>query len=193
MGPFEYLLLFAAVVLGLAVSEIAINFNRLMSAHAKVRWDWLAPLAALVAFLKIVTQWWTWYRAEPVAGSLTFEMYLVVLVEAVLLFLLSACTLPDHVPAEGLSLRDHYDSVRRRFWLLFAVQWALWNGVSFWIALGIEHAHFNPWQLNFLLLPAVLTVLLIAAFVKNRILQTLILAGFVVLYVLQSFGTTLTR
>jgi len=189
MGPFEYLLLFAAVILGLAVSEIAINLNRLMKAGASVRWDHLAPLAALVAFLKIVTQWWTWYRAESIAHALTFEMYLVVLVEAVLLFLLAATALPDRVPAEGLGLKEHYESVRRRFWILFAVQWALWNGVSIWIQLGIEHAHFTPWQLSFLVLP----VLLIAAFVRSRILHTLILVGFAVLYVIQFFGTTLTR
>ena len=122
MRPFEYLLLFAVVILGLAVSELAINLNRLLKAKSLVRWDVLAPLAALVAFLKIVTQWWVWFQAEAVANAMTFEMYLVVLIEAVLLFLLAGVTLPGEVPEQGISLRDSYESIRQRFWLLFAAQ-----------------------------------------------------------------------
>ena len=80
MAPFEYLLLFAAVVLGLAVCELAIGLNRLLAFGGAVKWDWLTPLAALLAFLKIVTQWWNWHGAVALAAGMTFEMYLLVLV-----------------------------------------------------------------------------------------------------------------
>jgi hypothetical protein len=189
MGPFEYLLLFAAVILGLAVSELAVNFNRLMAAGARVRWDWLAPLAALIAFLKIVTQWWVWFQAESIAKSLTFEMYLAVLVEAVLLFLLAAAALPGKVPETGIDLRQSYESSRRRYWLLFAAQWLLWNSVSVWVQLQIVGAHFSLLQPIYLLLPLVLVV----AFVRSRILHTLVLMGLAFLYIWQFFGTTLTQ
>lgn len=190
MSSFEYLLLFAAVILGLAVSELAVNLNRLMAARARVRWDWLAPLAALVAFLKIVTQWWVWFQAESIARQLTFEMYLAVLIEAVLLFLLAAAALPGELPETGIDLRQAYDSNRRRYWLLFAAQWLLWNVVSLWIQLRIEGAH-----LTTLLQPAylILPVVLIAAFVRYRFLHTLVLLGLAFLYVWQFFGTTLAR
>src|SRR5436190_926509 len=115
MGPFEYLLLFAVIILGLAVSDVALSLHRLLGAGPRVRWDWLAPLAALVAFLKIVTQWWTWFRAEPLAGGLTWEMFLGVLAGAVLLFLIAAASLPDEVPGEGrIDLAAHWAGVRRR-------------------------------------------------------------------------------
>jgi hypothetical protein len=55
MGQFEYLLILASVILGLAVSDIAVSLNRLL--EVRVRWDWLAPLAAVLAFLKITAQW----------------------------------------------------------------------------------------------------------------------------------------
>ncbi len=191
MKPFEYLLLFAVVILGLAVSELAINLNRLLKAKSSVRWDVLAPLAALVAFLKIVTQWWVWFQAEAVAKSLTFEMYLLVLTEAVLLFLLAALTLPDKIPEQGISLRDSYESIRQRFWLLFAAQWLLWVLTNWWIQVRIEGAQLVLLQPATLLLLAVLLAIILAFFVRNRIFQMLILLGFVFLYLWQSFGKTL--
>lgn len=188
MGSFEYLLLFAAVILGLAVSELAVNLNRLLSAKARVHWDWLAPLAALVAFLKIVTQWWVWFQGEAIAKGLTFEMYLGVLIEAVLLFLLAAAALPGEIPEKGIDLREAYQAARRRYWLLFALQWMLWNAINVWIQVRIEGAHYSPLQPGYLILPLVLLI----AFVRSRILHTVVLLGFAFLYVWQFYGTTLT-
>lgn len=192
MRPFEYLLLFAVVILGLAVSELAINLNRLLKAKSLVRWDVLAPLAALVAFLKIVTQWWVWFQAEAVANALTFEMYLVVLIEAVLLFLLAGVTLPGEVPEQGISLRDSYESIRQRFWLLFAAQWMLWVLTNWWVQMRIEGAKFVLLQPAMLFLPAILLAVISAFIIRNRIFQMLVLLGFIFLYLWQFFGKTLT-
>jgi hypothetical protein len=95
MGTFEYLLLFAAVILGLAISDLAISLHRLLNAAGRVRWDWLSPMAAALAFVRIVTQWWTWHDAERIAGGLTFGMFLGILISATLLFLMAAVALPD--------------------------------------------------------------------------------------------------
>jgi hypothetical protein len=113
LGPFEYLMMFTAVILGLAVCDLAVSIHRLVAAGARVRWDWLAPLAALVVFLKIVSQWWTFFNAGPLAKGLTFEMFLGVLVASVLLFLLAADALPDEAPEGRIDLRAHYESVQR--------------------------------------------------------------------------------
>jgi len=191
MKPFEYLLLFDVVILGLAVSELALNLNRLLKAKSAVRWDVLAPLAAFVVFLKIVTQWWVLFQAEAVAKALTFEMYLLVLIEAVLLFLLAAVTLPGEVPEQGISLRDSYESIRQRFWLLFGAQWMLWVLTNWWIEVRIEGAHFVLLRPAMLFFPAMILVLSLAFIIRNRIFQMLVLVGFVVLYLWQSFGKTL--
>jgi hypothetical protein len=191
MRPFEYLLLFAVVILGLAVSELAINLNRLLKAKSLVRWDVLASLAALVAFLKIVTQWWVWFQAEAVANALTFEMYLLVLIEAVLLFLLAGVTLPGEVPEQGISLRESYESIRQRFWLLFAAQWMLWVLTNWWVQVRIEGAKFVLLQPAMLFPPAILLVIISAFIIRNRVFQMLVLLGFIFLYLWQFFGKTL--
>jgi len=188
MAPFEYLLLFAAIILGLAVSDVAVSLHRLLSAGGRVRWDWIAPLAALVAFLKIVTQWWTWFGVEQIARALTFEMFLVVVLATVLLFLLAAASLPDEVHEGPVDLRAHWAAVSRRWWSLFALHWVLINGVSIWAQVQIEHARWSVLAWPYLVLPLAISLI----FIRNRWFQTICLAGLVVLYLGQFFGRALS-
>jgi hypothetical protein len=190
MGSFEYLLLFVAVILGLAVSDVAISVHRLLSAGRRVRWDWLAPLAALVAFLKIVTQWWSWFGFERLVRAITWEMFLAVLVGAVLLFLLSAAALPDEAPSETrIDLADHWRAVWRRYWILFLAHWLITNAVSIWAQMQIEGARLSLLQPAYLLGPVILSLV----FIANRWWQTLCFAGLIVLYVGQFLGQSLAR
>lgn len=100
MSPFEYLLLFAAVILGLAISELALASHRLVSASDRVEWDWLSPMAATVIFLKIVTQWWSWYAAQFFPGGLRFEMFIAVVLAACCCF----CCRPRRFPRRGTTM-----------------------------------------------------------------------------------------
>jgi len=189
MGPFEYLLLFAAIILGLATTDLATSLHRLLVAGARVRWDWLAPLAAVVAFLKIVTQWWTWFGVERIARGLTFEMFLGVLIGAVLLFLMAAAALPDETPEGPIDLRAHYAQVSRRYWVLFALHWTWTAMVSIWAQMQIEGARLDLRSPAYLIIPLALSLV----FIRNRWWHTLCLAGLAVLYVGQFFGQPLVR
>jgi putative Mn2+ efflux pump MntP len=184
LGAFEYLLMLAVVVLALAVSDIAISLNRLLDAGARVRWDALAPLAALVAFLKIVTQWWSWYQARPLAKGLTFEMYVAELVGALLLFLLAAAALPSAIEGNTIDLRTYYGDVRRRYWWLFISHWVVATGVATWIQMQVAGVPFSPLQPGYLVLLVAISLTVIA----SRWWHALCLIGFSVLYLAQSFG-----
>jgi hypothetical protein len=188
MAPFEYLLLFASVILGLAACELAIGLNRLLGAWRRVDWDWLAPLAALLVFVKLVTQWWIWHRGVVLASGITFEMYLAVLVDAVLLFMMAAAALPNPAGGEdSIDLRAHYDRVSRRFWILFTIHFVLGTGTGIWMQMQIEHAHFIfVW---WIWLVALLGLSLIV--IRNRTWHTVAMVGLCVLYLVQSWGQTL--
>lgn len=176
--------MFAVVILALAVSDIAVSLNRLLEAGARVKWDPLAPLAALVAFLKIVTQWWSWYQARPLAKALTFEMYLAVLVSTLLLFLLAAAALPSAIEGNTIDLRAYYGDIRRRYWWLFISHWVVATGVVVWIQMQVAGGSFSPMQPGFLVLPAAISLALIA----SRWWHALCLVGFSGLYLAQFFG-----
>ena len=187
MAPFEYLLLFVSVIFGLAVSDLAMSLHRLLGAGPRVRWDALAPLAALVTFLKIVTQWWSWFSDASIARGLTWEMFLGVLAGAVLLFLMAAAALPDEAPADSpIDLAAHWEAVSRRYWILFLAHWLVSNAVTVWAQVSLAHARWTfGW--GYLLGPLILSLILI----RNRWWQGLCLAGFAILYVSQFFGRPL--
>ncbi|HEY3947973.1 hypothetical protein [Phenylobacterium sp.] len=191
MGPFEYLLAFIAVILGLAVSDLAISLHRLLSAGARVRWDALAPLAAIVAFLKILTQWWSWFGTAQIARGLTFEMFLGIVSATVMMFLLAAAALPDETPHGGpIDLAAHFQAVRRRFWLLFAGETVLMTAVDIWAQVAVAHRRFDPLTLASPV--SVLIVLsVILAFVKTRWIQGVALLLLIGLYLANSAGRPL--
>ena len=58
MRPLEYLLLFQCIILGLAVGDLARSLHRLLTAGARVKWDWLAPLAALMILVSAAALLW---------------------------------------------------------------------------------------------------------------------------------------
>jgi hypothetical protein len=185
MGPFEYLLMFASVILALALTDVAVSLNRLLGAADKVKWDWLAPLAALVAFLKIVNQWWVWFAGKAVATDMTYGMFLGILVSAILLFLMCAAALPDALDEPGdLDLRAYYGRVSRRYWLLFAGHWLTANGTSIWIQIVIEKARFAAVSPAYLILPIALAL----AFFRDRRLHGAGLIAFALLYLAFPFA-----
>ena len=185
MGAFEYLLLFAAVILGLAISDLAISLHRLLNAAKEVRWDAL-PLLAALAFERIVAEWWTWHSADRLAGGFTFGMFLGVLISTVLLFLMAAVALPDE-GEEKVDLRLHYARTFRRDWLLFAGQWLTLNVVSIWAQHSIGKAHINVVSALWLILPATVAL----ALISTRAVQAIGLIGFLAFYTSAYFGQTL--
>ena len=187
MTPFEYLLMFAAVILGLAVSELAIKCHRLTAHGTPVRWDWLSPLAAFVVLLKIITQWWSWYGAQLLPGGLRFEMFIVVVIGAVLLFLLAAVALPETGHADGVDLRQYYETTRRRFWLLFAAHWALATALSIWAEVVVGGAIYSGLSFTYLVVPVSVAM----AFIRYRWMHGLVLAALAVVYTAQFFGQQL--
>ena len=136
----EHALIFASIIVGVAVTDQMISLNRLLRARHRVRWDWAAPAVALIAMLTVVQIWWS--IAQPSAGPITIGQFLPILLELILLFLLCAATLPDEVPAEGLSLREYYDAQSPYIWTLFA------GALAWTFAIGqVEIAIAGKWSL----------------------------------------------
>ena len=119
MSAADYLSTFVSIVLGVALADLATSLHRLLRARSRVRWDWLAPLAAFAAMLVIVLGWWELY--DNFTGRWAVGRFLPVLISLLLLFLLAASALPDEVPDEGIDLRAYYLENRGYFWSLFAL------------------------------------------------------------------------
>lgn len=121
MSIAEYVSVFLAIIVGLAVADLATSFHRLMRARTRVEWDWMSLALAVVMLLETVLFWWgsfQWYRD---ATAITIGTFLPDMALFLLLFLAVAAVLPDEVPEQGLSLREHYFSTASYFWALMAL------------------------------------------------------------------------
>jgi hypothetical protein len=185
MEPFEFMLLFAALLLGVAVTDLVASLHRLFD--RKVVWDWLAPLAALVVFLKIVSQWWIWYSRATFVPALTWEVFLAVLARVVLLFLMSAAALPDVRPTDELiDLRGHWRNVQTRYWVLFLAHWLVGAGVSLYTRAS-NGALVTSLPTGWLVVPLTMAMI----FLKGRVWQTVGLVVFWIVYSIQFLGQAL--
>lgn len=117
MSAFSYTSMLASIIIGLALVDILMSFNRLIRAGKAVRWHWAAPAATVVVVMTVMQIWWGLYT--PDEGSTTIGQFLLVFVALVILFLLAAAALPDAVPAEGIDLKAYYHRNGPYFWGLF--------------------------------------------------------------------------
>ena len=113
-----------AVVLGLAIADMATSLHRLLRNRRRVRWDWVAPLAALVILVELFNLWWSW---RNFTGNSLADVapYFVVMV---LLFLTASAALPDEVPDEGMDLGAYFDENRGYFLSLYGTYITVWIG-----------------------------------------------------------------
>jgi cytochrome bd-type quinol oxidase subunit 2 len=134
--PFEYVLAFVSIVVGLAVADLATSLHRLLRARDRVRWDWLALTTAVLAALAVLQFWWSFFRTGHAPVWRVYGAFLPLLALVVVLVLLAAAALPDEVPPGGLDLGAYYEGNARYFWVLFALLIALAAVVSLLPALG---------------------------------------------------------
>jgi len=125
MSAVEYVVIFTSIVLGLALSSILVNFDRLLRAGRRVRWHWAAPVTAVLVVLLLIQVWWSLFPDQAGAVS-TIGAFLPQLGLLILLFLLASASLPAEVPDEGLSLGAWYDRNGPYFWTLMTLS-MLWT------------------------------------------------------------------
>jgi hypothetical protein len=117
---FEYSLGLFAVLIGLAVADIATSFHRLLRHRATVNWDPLALLAALYALLMAICMWFDVWGVRNFAATRHFLFYLSMIASLFVLFLIAAASLPDEAGGTR-DLRQYYAENRRYFWFLVAL------------------------------------------------------------------------
>ena len=114
---FEYAIGVFAVLIGLAIADIATSFHRLLRSRSPVKWDALALIAALYALCMAIYMWFDLWGVRNFAATRYFLFYLFLFAELFVLFLVAASSLPDE--ASGVTdLREFYAANRRNFWFL---------------------------------------------------------------------------
>lgn len=114
---FEYAIGVFAVLIGLAIADIATSFHRLLRSKSPVVWDPLVLLAALYALCMAIYMWFDLWGVRKFAATRNFLFYLGIFAMLFVLFLVAASSLPDETNT-SINLRVFYAENRRKFWLL---------------------------------------------------------------------------
>jgi hypothetical protein len=168
---FEYATGLFAVLIGLAVVDIATSFHRLLRSKASVRWDPLALMAALYALCLVVAMWFDLWGVRHFDATRNFLFYLSFIAEFLILFLVAAASLPDEAHYD-VDLRDYYAATRRYFWTLLIFFQVLYSVDGLYFSRG-EPGDTPRWFIIALtvlmLVPLVISVVL--ALTKSRVVH----------------------
>lgn len=107
MDEFNYLSVLISIILGLGITQLLTGLGRLINGRAQVRWYW--PTVAWAGFLLVIhiQTWWAMFGLRG-HSDWNFLAFLVVLLQPILLYLLSALIFPDMTGQETVDLRANY-------------------------------------------------------------------------------------
>lgn len=104
MDEFTYLSVLIGLILGLGITQLMEGFGRLLQLRERITWYWPGKLWGIVLLIFHIQAWWAMYELRHIPHW-TFPSFIVVLIQPVLLFLLSALALPDARDDERIDLR----------------------------------------------------------------------------------------
>ena len=128
MSGGEYLLGLILIITGLAISDMVVCLHNVLINRTRVRWDWLALLAAAYIFLMIVNSWGLSFQTfnSDDANPHLWE-FLELLGQIIALYLAARASLPDGVPDnDTVDLAAHYALISRYFWSAIAATLVLY-------------------------------------------------------------------
>jgi hypothetical protein len=118
----EHSIALVSVIVGMGLTDLFGNLNRLIRARRTIRWDALPIAWAAIALILVNNFWWALYLGvtgiEKPSSAGTF---LLSLSTPALLYLICAAALPYGRTAKGLDLREAYLAESRYFFILIVI------------------------------------------------------------------------
>jgi hypothetical protein len=192
MRPFEYGLGLITILISLALADMVMCFHRLLRAGPRVTWDGRVLVAAALVVLEIVRSWYAEWTVRDLAQAEIFHVFFVQFLSVIVLVLLAASSLPDEV-GEHCDLSAFYESNRRYFWGLFALDqlfYALLGLFVFGVQQNSTGGPIDPFNLFRMWAPFAAYVLL--AVVRVRVFDYALPLAIIAFYLFLYWNQSLT-
>jgi hypothetical protein len=118
MDAFTYITVLLSIVLGLAITQVLLGFRGLILTRAKVKLYTPTLIWAVIALFVPIQAWWADFtmREHP---NWTFLALLVIMLQAISIYMVAALVLPDISGEDFVDLREHFFA--HRSWFFAAV------------------------------------------------------------------------
>jgi hypothetical protein len=107
VDAFSYLSVLLSIVLGLALASLLTGFAAMVRARARLVLYWPLTAQMILIFLLQIQMWWAFFSLRDVSHW-SFPEFLVVLMQAVLVYLATAILVPDMRDGERIDLKECY-------------------------------------------------------------------------------------
>ena len=114
MDSFTYISVLLSIVLGLAITQVLLGFRSLILTRAKVKWYTTTLIWAGMALLFPIQAWWADFAMRKNANW-TFFALLVIMLQAISIYMISALVLPNIGGEHFVDLREHFFAHRSWF------------------------------------------------------------------------------
>ena len=117
MDSFTYISVLLSIVLGLAVTQVLLGLRGLILTRAKVKLYSTTLIWAVIALLIPIQAWWADFSMRKNANWTFFA--LVIMLQAISIYMITALVLPDISGEDFVDLREHFFA--HRTWLFGAM------------------------------------------------------------------------
>ncbi len=108
-----------SIVAGLGLTELLLNFYKLVHDRRSIVWDALPLAWALLILIAVVNYWWGTRAIMANASGWTTGDFLLSMIAPIFLFLACAAALPRIAPAGPKEMKDVYAEQRVAFLIFF--------------------------------------------------------------------------
>jgi hypothetical protein len=114
MDSFTYISVLLSIVLGLAITQVLLGFRGLILTRAKVKLYIPTLIWAVIALLIPIQAWWADFamRRQP---NWTFLALLVIMLQAISIYMVAGLVSPDISGEDFVNLREHFFAHRSWF------------------------------------------------------------------------------
>ena len=119
MDSFSYLSVILSIVLGLAITQVLLGFRGLILTRAKVKLHAPTITWAFIALLIPIQAWWADFAMRK-QTNWTFLALLLIMLQAISIYMVAALVLPDIGGEKFIDLRQHFFA--HRSWFFCAVR-----------------------------------------------------------------------
>jgi hypothetical protein len=177
MEAFDYAMGLVSIVVGIAMSDLAVSFHKLFRHRRTISWDARTLLAAALTFVVLFSMWFDIWAVHERAEILNYPFLLSIIVELVLLFLMATAVLPDD-PLPNENLATFYGDNARSIWTFFLLFQLSFVGHWFYFRLtspSYDLHHMLARVPAVLMVPAVAAVLVLTP--RQRKLHLVLIAS----------------
>ena len=162
MDAFEYIITLISIIVGLGITHLFVGISRLINNTKGVKIYWIHLLWSFYIFIYLISFWWFEYKFASLQ-EWSFQVYLFLILYAVILFFLCVLNMPYHFPED---FKTYFFSNRKWFFAALIVT----NGIDVFDSIMKGGEYVSELGAGYIIFMVITTLLLALGFISRKVL-----------------------